>query len=358
MVILKELRKKNNISQQKLASLLNVHQTAISQWETDRTSMDLDTAKKVAKIFNVSVDYLLGCENAEWSTAEKSVSRAPDCDKLERLKVLRKRRGISQRDLAVALHVSPNTLNQWERGKREPSFDSVSVIADYFDVSGDFLLGRDKSPCASDSKNANIMLKLKELRTKDAISQTTFANILGVSRSTVAMWETDKSQPDLDFVVKIADYFGVTVDYLLGREDVSRSADKRSVLRVPVYGQVAAGIPIEAITDIDDYEELDADAYPAGDYIALRIHGHSMEPRMLEGDIVIVRLQDDVDSGDIAIVMVNGDEATCKKIKKTPEGVMLISTNTAYEPMFYTNKEVTELPVRIIGKVVELRAKY
>ena len=83
-----------------------------------------------------------------------------------------------------------------------------------------------------------------------------------------------------------------------------------------------------------------------------------MLPRFTEGDVVIVRLQADVNTGDIAIVLVNGNEATCKKIKKTPEGVMLISTNPDYEPMFYSNQEIAELPVRIWGKVVELRAKF
>ena len=83
-----------------------------------------------------------------------------------------------------------------------------------------------------------------------------------------------------------------------------------------------------------------------------------MEPRMTNGDVVIVRKQNTIESGEVAIVLINGDEATCKKIKKTPEGVMLISLNNAYEPVFYTNKQINDLPVQIIGKVVELRAKY
>ena len=95
-----------------------------------------------------------------------------------------------------------------------------------------------------------------------------------------------------------------------------------------------------------------------GEYIALKIKGDSMEPKISDGDVVIVRLQPDFNNGDIVIVLVNGDEATCKKIKKTPEGVMLISTNPAYEPMFYSKKQVGELPVRVLGKVVELRAKF
>ena len=83
-----------------------------------------------------------------------------------------------------------------------------------------------------------------------------------------------------------------------------------------------------------------------------------MEPRMLDGDVVIVRRQDDVDSGDVAIVLVNGNEATVKRIKKQEDGITLIATNTCvYEPHFYSNKEIQSLPVQILGKVVELRGK-
>ncbi len=88
------------------------------------------------------------------------------------------------------------------------------------------------------------------------------------------------------------------------------------------------------------------------------LKGHSMEPRMYEGDIVIVRKQENVNSGEIAIVLVNGSEATCKKIRKTGDGIMLIPLNPNYDPLFYNHQEIEELPVRIIGKVVELRAKY
>ncbi|MBR2354619.1 MAG: S24 family peptidase, partial [Clostridia bacterium] len=84
----------------------------------------------------------------------------------------------------------------------------------------------------------------------------------------------------------------------------------------------------------------------------------SMEPRMTTGDVVIVRSQPTAETGDIAIILVGDNDATCKKIKMTPEGIMLISLNPAYEPMFYNNKEIEQLPIRIIGKVIELRAKF
>ena len=80
-----------------------------------------------------------------------------------------------------------------------------------------------------------------------------------------------------------------------------------------------------------------------------------MTPHMIEGDTVIVRVQDTADTGDIAVVMVGGSDATCKKIRRTADGIVLISINNAYDPMFFTNAEIESLPVRIFGKVVEMR---
>lgn len=95
-----------------------------------------------------------------------------------------------------------------------------------------------------------------------------------------------------------------------------------------------------------------------GEYFGLRIKGASMEPRMRDGDIVIVRKQPNAETGDTVVVLVNGDSATVKKIKKGDDGITLVPTNAAYDPIYYTNSEIASLPVVIIGKVVELRAKY
>ncbi len=189
------------------------------------------------------------------------------------------------------------------------------------------------------------------------VSPSAVCRAVGIAPATFSCW-TEESVPRKATLIKIADYFGVSVDDLLGKGNTSTVKNKKNILRVPVYGQVAAGIPIDAIEDIDDYEELDADQYSPGEYFALRIKGHSMEPRITNGDVVIVRQQPDAETGDIAIVMVNGGEATCKKIKKTPEGIWLISTNPSYEPMIFSNTEIETLPVKILGKVIELRAKF
>lgn len=200
-------------------------------------------------------------------------------------------------------------------------------------------------------------LVLKELREKRGISQAQLARNLGKSQSTVAMWERGTNTPNYDTLVELATYFEVSVDYLCGVSTVKNPA-KPQAIRIPVLGDVAAGIPIEAITDIVDYEDIDAETAKAGDFFGLRIKGGSMEPRMREGDVVIVRKQDTAESGETVVVLVNGDSATVKIIKYGPDGITLLPTNPSFDPIFYSATEVDSLPVRVIGKVIELRAKY
>lgn len=152
----------------------------------------------------------------------------------------------------------------------------------------------------------------------------------------------------------IAHALGVRPETLMGwtKTDATRA------VKIPVLGTVVAGIPLDAVENIIGWEEISPAMAATGEHFALRIKGTSMEPRICEGDIVVVRKQEDIESGDTAIVLINGGEATVKKVKKTEEGIMLIANNMAvYSSHFYSNKDIEELPVRIIGKVVELRGK-
>lgn len=200
------------------------------------------------------------------------------------------------------------------------------------------------------------MNRIKLLRKAKNIKQADLAKAISVSQSALSGYETGKYEADTDTYKRMADFFGVTLDYLLGGDPVA--ADRRGYIRVPVLGRVAAGIPIDAIEEVIDWEDVSADTAGGGEYFGLQIKGHSMEPKISDGDVVIVRRQPDVDSGDIAVVLVNGDDATVKRIKKSPQGVTLIPSNPAYEPMYYTNAEIESLPVQILGRVVELRAKF
>ena len=201
----------------------------------------------------------------------------------------------------------------------------------------------------------------KTKRKEHGYSQREIAPLLHVSQQTIASWENGTRMPSHDVMENVANFFSVSVDYLLGRKMQPDRKSNRT--RIPVYGSIAAGIPIEAITDYDpenadDWEEISEELARNGAHIALRIRGSSMEPRMKTGDVVIIRIQPDVENGDIAAVRVNGSEVTCKKISKSAEGLMLIPLNPDYETTFYTPAQIESLPVCIIGKVVELRAKF
>lgn len=196
---------------------------------------------------------------------------------------------------------------------------------------------------------------LKTLRTKKGWTQKDVAQLLGVDRTTYAKYEAGSSEPSFEMLKKLTDVYSVPADTLLGWPNIS---GKSAGQIVPVLGDVAAGIPIEAVTDIVDYEEIDAAMAASGEHFGLRIKGSSMEPRMMEGDVVIVRKQDTAETGDTVVVLVNGDSATVKKIKYGSDGISLIPTNPAYDVQFYSAQDVERLPVRVIGKVVELRAKY
>lgn len=133
---------------------------------------------------------------------------------------------------------------------------------------------------------------------------------------------------------------------------------KKRAVKIPVLGVVQAGLPIEAIENIIDYEEITEEMAHRGEYFGLQIRGDSMEPKFSEGDVVIVRKQPDVENGEIAIVMVNGDEATIKKVHKFEGGINLVPSNNSYDIKTYTYEQIEKIPVRILGKVVELRAKF
>lgn len=182
---------------------------------------------------------------------------------------------------------------------------------------------------------------------------------LGFVYSTFSDWLNAKKYPRIDKIEIMANYFHISKADLVERQSVSTPEETRPRgIPIPVLGRVVAGIPLEAVEEVLDYEEITPELAATGEFFALQIRGRSMEPRMMDGDVVIVKRQEDVESGDVAIVLVNGDEATVKKVKKMNTGITLIATNVSvYEPHFYSNDEIESLPVRILGKVIELRGK-
>lgn len=202
------------------------------------------------------------------------------------------------------------------------------------------------------SKNLNKYL------TEYGKSQKEVAEAIGVIPSTFNTWCQGIALPRMGKVQALSDYFGINKSDLIDDKSALVGKTPSKGFTVNVLGRVAAGIPLEAITDVIDTEEISQELARTGEFFGLKIHGDSMEPRMYEGDVVIVRQQDDAESGDIVIAMVNGNDATCKRLMKYASGINLISLNPKYAPMMYTNQEIEEKPVRIIGKVVELRGKF
>lgn len=192
---------------------------------------------------------------------------------------------------------------------------------------------------------------LRILRERKEMTQQQLADALKISRSTIGMYEKGNREPDFETLELIADFFNVDMGRLIGNLTPKKGN------WIPVLGSVRAGLPVEAVENIIDYEEISEEMARQGEFFALQIKGDSMEPRIKEGDVVIVRKQPDVESGDIAIVLVNGDDATIKKVQKFDGGINLIPSNSAYNVLTYSNAQIESLPVQIFGKVVELRAK-
>ncbi|WP_312637175.1 XRE family transcriptional regulator [Oscillibacter sp.] len=190
-------------------------------------------------------------------------------------------------------------------------------------------------------------------------TQSDLAKVLFVNQTAVSQWERGATIPSPPLLLRLSNMYDVTTDYLLGNDSTAHSPSSPNGVMVPVLGDVAGGLPMLAQENIIDYEEVSKDLTVCGDIIGLRVNGHSMEPRVCDGDVVIVRLQGDVDTGDVAVVLINGDSATVKKIKKDADGsIWLIPNNPAYDAVHYSPQERDDLPVTIIGKVVELRGKF
>lgn len=189
------------------------------------------------------------------------------------------------------------------------------------------------------------------------------ANESGVSKASISQYLNGSHKPSNISSGKMAKVLGVDPLWLMGFDVPMKKSrmpesgsDKTTGVSIPIVSTIVAGMPADAYEDPLGYEEISFELAKTGDFVCLKVKGDSMSPIIQEGDLVIVRQQNDVESGDIAVVRINGDEATLKKVQKSPDGITLIAYNPAvYEPHFYSNKEIEELPVEVDGKVVEMK---
>lgn len=209
--------------------------------------------------------------------------------------------------------------------------------------------------------NKEIGKRIKKARDLRNMTLDAVADDIGVAKSTVQRYEAGKiDKIKMPVLSAIANSLRVNPAWIAGKSnDIELLKIKASKgIKIPVLGRVAAGIPIEAVEDIIDEEEISDSMARTGSFFGLRITGDSMEPRICEGDVIIVRKQDDAESGDTVVALINGHDAACKRLIKYADGIRLMSTNPKYEPLYFTNDEIISIPVEIIGKVVENRQKY
>ena len=201
------------------------------------------------------------------------------------------------------------------------------------------------------------MNRLSKLRKEKGLSQLQVASDLSITPATYSRYESGDRNPPNDMLVKLAEYFSVSVDFLLGLDDTPNRETK--FRWIPLRDGLPAGPLSETDSFIIGYVEAPSDRYPGMELAAVKVRGDSMEPRIMEGDIVIFRPQNYANNGDTVIVRINGNEYTLKKFKKLDNGIMLIPNNQPkYEPLFFSFEQVETLPVEIIGVVVELRSQF
>ncbi|MGM0215426.1 LexA family protein [Enterococcus sp. AZ109] len=203
---------------------------------------------------------------------------------------------------------------------------------------------------------------LRRLRTLKNISTTELSEAIGVSQSTVSDWENAKKMPRSGSIQKISEYFGVQKTELLTEKNSQPAGVNEDLgiynynpvshlVKIPILGSITCGEPILAVQNYDGYREEVEDTLPDGNLFYLKTRGDSMSPTIPEGSYVLIKEQADIEDGEIAAIIVNGDEeATLKRVKRQNGIVMLIADNPRFSPILIT----PDTPARIIGKAVKV----
>lgn len=220
-------------------------------------------------------------------------------------------------------------------------------------------------------------VRLKKAMNLNQMTQAELSRKSGLDKSLISNYLSGKYKAKQDKLYIIAKILDVNEAWLMGydvsmdREWLKDSEidnatlinnfyieDDSKNIKIPILGKIPAGVPIEAIEDIDGYVEVSKsivkDPY---NLFALRISGDSMNPEYKTNDIVIIKKQFEFNSGDDCVVMVNGNDATFKRIIKQEDSIILKPLNNNYEPTFFSKKDIIDRPVKIIGVAIEVRRK-
>ncbi len=196
--------------------------------------------------------------------------------------------------------------------------------------------------------------RLRELRKRDGVSQTALAATLGISQQAVGKWETGHATPGPQTIARIAQFFSVSADYLIGCEKEPARPTGTREHHIPIIGTVRAGYG--ALAFEDDYGEAYACVKDPANYFYLLVRGDSMEPRISDGDLALVHRQSTLDSGELGVIVFGDGEGTLKKYIVRGNTVVLQPFNPAYAPQIITGEDLDHL--YIAGKVVETHARW
>lgn len=203
-------------------------------------------------------------------------------------------------------------------------------------------------------------MRLAELRQKQGLSQKSLASLIGYSQNMISQWENGTRDPNTKTLQELANFFNVSIDYLLGNDiDVTKLSNYVELLpenkKIPIIGSVKCGPNGLAFEYLEGYI-LVGENY-TGDIIAFRCRGDSMKDMGIgDGDIAIVRKQEDVECGELAVIVINGDEGTLKRVRKFDGGIVLEAANPDYPPRIFTGENLQL--IHIVGKVLEVRKKF
>lgn len=310
-------------------------------------------------------------------------------DTIDRIKSLAKEKGIKMKFLTDSLGLNASYLSNVKSGKTQIGRDRLEILAGILGTTADYLAGDTNYPYPATSPNyeshrAEYDAELKKLHEEllyprtpkfdyDRFDDCRIARHLTPDYVEAQLnlpenyWEDVRDgyeTPDAQLINKLAVLLETTYDYLMGLTDNPQiPLDDRTGIKIALFGDIAGGIPRDMIDNFDpddetSWEEIGRDTARNGIYFALRIKGDSMEPRIMNGDRVIVRKQETVESGQTAVVAVNGNSATCKRVRWDDHGgIMLIPNNPAYDPQHFTAEEIQKKPIRILGRVVEIRGE-
>lgn len=297
----------------------------------------------------------------------------------DRIKKERENLNLTREDLAKKIGVSYSAIAMYEQGNREPS-NAISIqMCKEFGCSMDYLMG-----LIDNYRNPKEDLE-KKLYALD-LSEDEFNNLISIIKENkYSKYLTYKGTNKLfqacklcailnyDYTIPYTDeltqtqkekvdilqkqYYETEKKILLSLDKAKIIHNKENIAKIPILGTVKAGYDWLAEENIVDYITLKEDIPNIKEYFALQVVGDSMLPLLSEGDLVIVHDQDDVENGQTAIVLINGEEATVKKVIKTNEGIELHAMNPYYPVKKFTFEEMKTIPVKIIGRVKEAKIK-